>query len=107
MSSNEITVIDREGTAQTIEWEPDQTLMEALRDNDLPVLASCGGTASCATCHVFLEPEVFNRLGDRSEDELELLVEAGDYRESGSRLSCQVSHDPGLASVTVTLAAEE
>lgn len=50
--------------------------MEALRDNDLPVLASCGGTASCATCHVFLDKEVFDTLGERSEDELELLVEA-------------------------------
>lgn len=107
MSNNEVTVVDRDGVVQTIAWEPDQTLMEALRDNDLPVLASCGGTASCATCHVFVEPEVFERLGDRSEDELEVLADAAGYRECGSRLSCQIGHDPALGGLTVTLAPED
>ena len=107
MSNNKLTVVDREGASHHLEWEPDQSMMEALRDNDLPVLASCGGTASCATCHVFLEQEVFDALEDRSEDELELLVEAEGYRECGSRLSCQVGFSPDLNGVTVTLAPEE
>lgn len=107
MSNNELTVIGRDGTTSAVEWEPDQTLMEALRDNDLPVLASCGGTASCATCHVFVEEEVFNALGERSEDELELLVDAEGYRECGSRLSCQIGFNSSLDGLTVTLAPEE
>jgi 2Fe-2S ferredoxin len=106
MSSNALTVVDREGATRDLEWEPDQSMMEALRDNDLPVLASCGGTASCATCHVFLEQEVFDILDERSEDELELLVEAEGYRECGSRLSCQVGFSRDLNEVTVTLAPE-
>ena len=106
-SSNQLTVVDREGTTHDLEWEPGQTMMEALRDNDLPVLASCGGTASCATCHVFLEQAVFDTLEERSEDELELLVEAESYRECGSRLSCQVGFSRDLYGVTVTLAPEE
>lgn len=107
MSNNKLTVVDREGSTHDLEWEPDQTLMEALRDNDLPVLASCGGTASCATCHVLLEKEVFDTLGERSEDELELLAEAEGYRECGSRLSCQLGFNRDLNGVTVTLAPEE
>lgn len=107
MSNNKLTVVDREGKSRDLEWEPDQTLMEALRDNDLPILASCGGTASCATCHVFLADEVFDTLGERSEDEIELLVEAEGYRESGSRLSCQLDFTKDLDGVTVTLAPEE
>jgi 2Fe-2S ferredoxin len=106
-SNNTVTVIDREGASHDLEWEPDQTLMEALRDNDLPVLASCGGTASCATCHVFLEKDVFATLAERSEDELELLVEAEGYQECGSRLSCQLEFSEELNGVTVTLAPEE
>jgi 2Fe-2S ferredoxin len=105
--STKLTVVDREGATHDLEWEPGQSMMEALRDNDLPVLASCGGTASCATCHVFLEQEVFDTLEDRSEDELELLVEAEGYRECGSRLSCQVGFSRDLNGVTVTLAPEE
>ena len=107
MSNNKLTVVDREGGTHDLAWEPGQTMMEALRDNDLPVLASCGGTASCATCHVFLEQDAFEILGERSDDELELLVDAEGYRECGSRLSCQMGFTPDLNGVTVTLAPEE
>jgi 2Fe-2S ferredoxin len=54
-----------------------------------------------------VEQEVFESLGERSEDELELLVEAEGYRECGSRLSCQIGFDAGLNGVTVTLAPED
>lgn len=101
-----IIAVDRNGTEHFLPWDPDQTLMEVLRDNNLPVLASCGGTASCATCHVFLNEGVVERLGDRSEDELELLVEAEGYRECCSRLSCQIPHDPELSGIRVELAPE-
>jgi 2Fe-2S ferredoxin len=56
---------------------------------------------------VFLEQEAFETLAERSEDELELLVEAEGYRECGSRLSCQVGFSRDLDGVTVTLAPEE
>jgi 2Fe-2S ferredoxin len=102
-----IQVLDREGTPHELDWAPDQSLMEALRDNDLPVLASCGGTASCATCHVFLDHEVVAGLGRRSEDELELLEETEHFDETASRLSCQVPHDPALDGIIVRLAPEE
>ena len=75
--------------------------MEVLRDNDLPVLASCGGTASCATCHVFLDKEIFDSLGERSQDETEILADAEGFREYGSRLSCQVEYSPALDGITV------
>lgn len=104
--TTEITAVNRDGTEHALVWDEDQTLMEVLRDNDLPVLASCGGTASCATCHVFLEEPVFAGLGERSEDELELLVDAEGYRECGSRLSCQIEHDGALHGIRVELAPE-
>ena len=102
-----INVIDRDGGQHAIDWETDQSLMEALRDNDLPVLASCGGTSSCATCHVFLDAKVVDALGAPEEDELELLQEAEAYRAEASRLSCQISHCESLDGTTVTLAPEE
>ncbi|WP_336714774.1 2Fe-2S iron-sulfur cluster-binding protein [Arthrobacter sp. USHLN218] len=107
MSNNTLNVIDRDGQRQAVEWEPEQSLMEALRDNDLPVLASCGGTASCATCHVFLDGDIVASLGERSEDEAELLVDAEGFREDCSRLSCQVGFEERLDGITVTLAPEE
>ncbi|MGT2463560.1 2Fe-2S iron-sulfur cluster-binding protein [Sinomonas atrocyanea] len=101
-----ITAVDRDGTEHSLVWDEGQTLMETLRDNDLPVLASCGGTASCATCHVYLEEPVAARLGERSADEAELLADADGFRECGSRLSCQIGHDAGLDGIRVELAPE-
>lgn len=102
-----INVIDRDGSERRVDWEPEQSLMETLRDNDFPILASCGGTASCATCHVFLSQEVMPRLEPRSEDELELLEDAECYDETRSRLSCQVRHDVNLDDLQVVIAPEE
>lgn len=102
-----INVIDRNGGEHVVSWDDGQTLMEALRDNGQPVLASCGGTASCATCHVHLAPDVVSRLGERSEDEFELLEDAEDFDAATSRLSCQVKKQDWLAGAVVRLAEEE
>ncbi|GAA4670694.1 2Fe-2S iron-sulfur cluster-binding protein [Gordonia humi] len=102
-----INVVDRDGASRSVEWEPGQTLMETLRDNDFEVLASCGGTASCATCHVFLDKSIVDELGERSEDELELLEESEHYDANRSRLSCQVDAREALDGATVTVAPEE
>lgn len=102
-----ITVIDREGSQTSLGWERDDSLMETLRDNDYPILASCGGNASCATCHVFLPKEQVERLGTRSEDELELLEETDSYDTDCSRLSCQVRADDALNDTVVRIAPED
>jgi 2Fe-2S ferredoxin len=102
-----INVIDREGAESALDWQAGESLMETLRDNDYPILASCGGNASCATCHVFLPKEHVERLGERSDDELELLEETESYDPACSRLSCQVQADDGLEQVTVRIAPED
>lgn len=85
-----ITFIDEAGTARTIDAEIGQTVMEAAVQHDVPgILATCGGSCSCATCHVYLEPEWFERLGPLSLDELDMLDTAHEV-EPTSRLSCQV-----------------
>ncbi|MDR7330683.1 2Fe-2S iron-sulfur cluster-binding protein [Corynebacterium guangdongense] len=107
MSEQNINVIDREGDAHVIPWGDDQVLMEALRDNDMPILASCGGTESCATCHVYLEKDVIEKLQPRSDDEIELLTDAEGFDADCSRLSCQVAYDEDFADITVTIAPED
>lgn len=102
-----ITVIDREGVETSLGWDRGDSLMETLRDNDYPILASCGGNASCATCHVFLPKEQVERLGARSEDELELLEETEAYDTACSRLSCQVKADDELHGAVVRIAPED
>lgn len=105
--SQTIRVFDRDGVEIAIEWQEGETLMEALRDNYLPVLASCGGVRSCATCHVFIEEARYAQTGFQTEEEIELLCETEAHRLGQSRLSCQIVFDSRLEGLTVTLAPEE
>lgn len=64
--------------------------MEAATFNGVPgVVAECGGVCSCATCHVYIDPDWYAQLPSPDESELALLEFAIDPREN-SRLSCQV-----------------
>lgn len=99
-----VTVIDRKGTEHELVWEPHQSLMEVIRDNDLPVLASCGGNCACATCHIYADPMTFALLKDRSDDELEMLRETSAFRLEASRLACQIRLSERLVGLRVKLA---
>jgi 2Fe-2S ferredoxin len=98
-----IHVIDQKGVAHTIEGTVGWTAMEAIRDANLPIKAECGGTCSCATCHVYVEESWLSRLAPRSEMETEMLDLAFEVKE-GSRLSCQITLSPALEGLTLTLA---
>lgn len=101
-----INVIDREGKAESAPWGQGESLMEVLRDNGFPILASCGGVCACATCHIYIEESLRDTLGKRSESENELLQAANGFRPDVSRLACQISYNEALNGMTVTLASE-
>lgn len=91
----EIIVTDRAGTVHNIKAAPGQTLMEAIRDNGIyDIKALCGGSCSCATCHVYVDSAA--PLAPMSDDENDLL-DGTDHRQANSRLSCQIKLD-GLGS---------
>ncbi|MEN5058361.1 2Fe-2S iron-sulfur cluster-binding protein [Sphingobacterium kitahiroshimense] len=86
----EIEIEDRDGTVQTIEVPTDVnlSLMELLKACDYEVLATCGGMALCATCHVEIKSGGENLSGpqDQELDMLDTLPDAND----DSRLACQL-----------------
>lgn len=64
--------------------------METATFNGVPgVVAECGGSCSCATCHVYIDLDWYAQLPSPDESEQEMLEFAIDPREN-SRLSCQV-----------------
>lgn len=81
---------DLEGTIHDILAPTDMgfNVMEAIRANELPIKATCGGMAMCATCNCIVKSE--HDLPEMSEDEEAMLDEAFVLDLEGSRLMCQI-----------------
>lgn len=102
-----IYVTDREGGEHVIEIDNGDNIMEPLREIDNGVEALCGGMCSCATCHVYIDDPWVGKLGERRDDELELLEDTECFKGDNSRLSCQLTMAPELEGMKVTIAPEE
>lgn len=105
--SIQITAKDRDGSAYSLNADVGDTVMETMRDAGLPVAAVCGGCCSCATCHVYVQPDWAEAAGPRGEDEQELLQYSDNFDEGTSRLGCQISLTDAHNGLVVTLAPEE
>jgi ferredoxin, 2Fe-2S len=105
--SDELHIIctDRDGVSHTLPAIEGWRVMEIIRDNGLPIKAECGGALECATCHVYVAPEWFNKLVDKRDEEDEKLDEAFMVKRT-SRLSCQIIMSDELNGLEVTLAPE-
>jgi len=100
-----IIAIDRNGVESVIEGNDGWTVMEALRDAGLPILAECGGACACATCHVYVEDGWYEKLKPPSPEETDMLDMALAV-EPNSRLSCQIVCGSATDGIKVTLAPE-
>ena len=100
-----ITVRLPDGDPREIEGTNGWTLMEVIRDAGVPIKAECGGSCVCATCHVYVDAAWMPKLGQRSEEEADMLDLAIDVRDN-SRLSCQIEYGPELDGLVVELAED-
>ena len=86
-----ITYIEHNGKSHTIDVANGLSVMEGAVQNNIPGIdADCGGSMACATCHVYVKEEWFDRLlkkEDGEEDMLDMAYEPKKY----SRLSCQLT----------------
>lgn len=98
-----ITIEDRNGEAQTHEIPEDinLSLMEVLKACEYEVLATCGGMALCATCHVEVldGAESLREAEDAELDMLDTLPDA----TSDSRLACQIRVNEELDGLKVKI----
>ena len=102
-----VTFVQNDGVEKTIEdLDPDQSLMEAARNNGVKgILADCGGGCACATCHVYVDPQWQSLVGPPDSVEAGVLDMLEALKEN-SRLSCQIKLRPELDGLRVTVAPE-
>ena len=102
-----LIVTTRDGAVQELDGQAGLSVMEIIRDGGVDeLLALCGGCCSCATCHVYVDPEFAGMVAPMSEDENDLL-DSSDHRDATSRLSCQIPFTSALDGLKVRIAAED
>jgi 2Fe-2S ferredoxin len=102
-----LVVVTRDGAEHEVDGAAGLSVMEVIRDGGFDeLLAMCGGSCSCATCHVYVAEADVARLSPIGPDEDELL-DSSEHRTARSRLSCQVQLDDALDGLRVTIAPED
>ena len=98
-----ITYIENNGNSKTIEVANGLTVMEGAIQNDIPGIdADCGGGMACATCHVYVKEEWFDKVPKKEEGEEDMLDMAYEPNKF-SRLSCQMIVTDELDGLIVTM----
>lgn len=102
-----ITIEDRDGTRQLMEVPDDMSLslMEAMKAYEYDILATCGGMALCATCHVEVL-QGMDALPERNDAELDMLETLPDAT-SLSRLACQLRIGSELSNAVFRIRGHE
>lgn len=90
------------GDEITAEVAPGLNLMEAAVAANVPnVIGECGGTLSCATCHVYVDPAWTGKAGGPSDFEDAMLDATEAERQDASRLSCQIEMSADLDGIVL------
>ena len=102
-----ITYIENNGKSHTVEVAEGLTVMEGAVQNNLPGIdADCGGGMACATCHVYVKDEWFDKINKKSEGEDDMIDQAYEPKKS-SRLSCQIQVSPEIDGLEVHLPGKQ
>ncbi|KVX01279.1 2Fe-2S iron-sulfur cluster-binding protein [Shewanella frigidimarina] len=80
------------------------SLMELASNNGVAGIdGDCGGVCSCATCHIYLTPADFDKIGLPAEIESDML-ELDDNVTPYSRLCCQIDVSDTIDGMTFVVA---
>jgi len=91
-----------DGTVRTVDARVGDSVMDTAVENDIDeVVAECGGSLICATCHVYLDDETAALFEEADDAELEMLEGVAAERRPNSRLSCQLIVKAELADRTI------
>ena len=98
-----ITYIEDNGKSHQIDVANGLTVMEGAIQNNIPGIdADCGGSMACATCHVYVKEDWYNKLPKKEngeEDMIDMAYEPNKF----SRLSCQITVSDKIDGLVVQL----
>ena len=102
-----IIYITHDNKSHAIDVQNGLTVMEGAVQNDIPGIdADCGGGMACATCHVYVKEEWFNKLPKKEDGEEDMLDMAFEPNKL-SRLSCQIIVSDELDGLIVNIPSSQ
>ena len=104
---SKITYNTHENKIHTVDVQNGLTVMEGAVQNDIPGIdADCGGGMACATCHVYVKEEWWDKLPNKEDGEEDMLDMA--YQPNKfSRLSCQIIVSDELDGLVVSIPSKQ
>ncbi|WP_151483354.1 2Fe-2S iron-sulfur cluster-binding protein [Streptomyces albicerus] len=97
-----------DGTQRKVIASSGTVLMQAAVSNGVDgIVAECGGNASCATCHVYVDQRHVELVGPPNDVEDEMLDFTAAERRPTSRLSCQIQVSDALDGLVVHIPEEQ
>ena len=98
-----ITYHTHDNKTHTVDVQKGLSVMEGAVQNDIPGIdADCGGGMACATWHVYVKEEWFNKLPKKEDGEEDMLDMAFEPNKL-SRLSCQLTVTDDLDGLIVKI----
>jgi 2Fe-2S ferredoxin len=99
-----VVFIQADGREHSIHAATGVSLMQIATEAGVPgIVAECGGSAMCATCHVYVDPAWVDRLSAPLANELEMLECTAADRLPNSRLSCQIKSSEALDGLVIRI----
>ena len=96
-----------DGSCVSAAAEPGDSVMRVARRHHVEAIwAECGGTCSCATCHVHVDPQWVAKLPAMDAVETDML-EFAEQVDATSRLSCQIVMTEELNGLVVNVPASQ
>ena len=99
-----VTYISQDEKATTLDIAVGTSVMQAAIFNGVDgIVAECGGSCMCATCHVYVREDMQALTSPMEADEDAMLEGTASERKPNSRLSCQLVVSPQMEGLVVYL----
>jgi len=99
-----VTYIDTAGKETTLDIDVGTSVMQAAVLHGVDgIVAECGGSCMCATCHVYVREDQLAKTPSMQPDEDAMLEGTASERRPNSRLSCQLVVSPEMDGLVVHL----
>ncbi len=99
-----VTYISDDGKETALDVPVGTSVMQAAILNSVDgIVAECGGSCMCATCHVFVREDQLPLCPEMEVGEDAMLDGTAVPRRPNSRLSCQLVMSPRMDGLVVTM----